>query len=643
MSNNYLDPSELLKCLNSMKKDALRDAQRFPADCVVLDYNYPNLIVGCNGSEFEDGDYVGTFDQKDYSTIGIVIHGSSSTSTTQVIVIEVTRYDINLVPGQVIQLISDPGLLIYKVLINFLKVRLIPLEGIRLFTGCKKVAKPVKNPAQYSLRSYGNNVTLKLNLCQNVAVDTALNMNKDEVLLITGPPGTGKTRVIATIANELQKRGEKVLIVSHSNTAVDNAIELLDPNNALRVGVPLKIRNPIYSMWTTIKTSSNTNKIPNNILQQLNSLKNTIEKAKLQLSWYLKRQKLNLQRSQYSQFTSSQIQRLINQISSLQRKYSLLLNSAMNMAISNSKIIGSTAAYLIISEYYRKLHFSFHFDTIIVDESSQLDTIMGMLLAKYGDKWIFVGDDKQLPPVAKCHLNRDDLSTYKRLKQFYIPILLKTHYRSHPHIIGFSNKYIYNNQLIINQACYNNILVLNGSKYFGTNDPFIFVDVPGVHIFDPNTKSCKNICEAEVVVKIIEDYLNSGGIKDELGVITPYRLQKKEIKDKLSKSKVNGAKDVEVDTVDAYQGREKDVIVISLVSTYNRIVNNASTIANNPFKFSADQDRFNVAITRARKKLIIVGNLNDIKRFATPILNNLVQYINQGYVKVLQDSCNSII
>ncbi|PVU74592.1 hypothetical protein DDW13_06840 [Acidianus hospitalis] len=643
MSNNYLDPSELLKCLNSMKKDALRDAQRFPADCVVLDYNYPNLIVECNGSEFEDGDYVGTFDQKDYSTIGIVIHGSSSTSTTQVIVIEVTRYDINLVPGQVIQLISDPGLLIYRALINFLKVRLIPLEGIRLFNGCKKAAKPVKNPAQYSLRSYGNNVTLKLNLCQNVAVDTALNMNKDEVLLITGPPGTGKTRVIATIANELQKRGEKVLIVSHSNTAVDNAIELLDPNNALRVGVPLKIRNPIYSMWTTIKTSSNTNKIPNNILQQLNSLKNNIEKAKSELSWYLQRQKLNLQSSQYSQFTSSQIQRLIDQISSLQRKYSLLLNSAMNMAISNSKIIGSTAAYLIISEYYRKLDFSFHFDTIIVDESSQLDTIMGMLLAKYGDKWIFVGDDKQLPPVAKCHLNRDDLSTYKRLKQFYIPIMLKTHYRSHPHIIGFSNKYVYNNQLIINQACYNNILVLNGSKYFGTNDPFIFVDVPGVHIFDPNTKSCKNICEAEVVVKIIEDYLSSGGIKDELGVITPYRLQKKEIKDKLSKSKVNGAKDVEVDTVDAYQGREKDVIVISLVSTYNRIVNNASTIANNPFKFSADQDRFNVAITRARKKLIIVGNLNDIKRFATPILNNLVQYINQGYVKVLQDSCNSII
>jgi superfamily I DNA and/or RNA helicase len=643
MSNNYLDPSELLKCLNSMKKDALRDAQRFPADCVVLDYNYPNLIVECNGSEFEDGDYVGTFDQKDYSTIGIVIHGSSSTSTTQVIVIEVTRYDINLVPGQVIQLISDPGLLIYRALINFLKVRLIPLEGIRLFNGCKKAAKPVKNPAQYSLRSYGNNVTLKLNLCQNVAVDTALNMNKDEVLLITGPPGTGKTRVIATIANELQKRGEKVLIVSHSNTAVDNAIELLDPNNALRVGVPLKIRNPIYSMWTTIKTSSNTNKIPNNILQQLNSLKNNIEKAKSELSWYLQRQKLNLQSSQYSQFTSSQIQRLIDQISSLQRKYSLLLNSAMNMAISNSKIIGSTAAYLIMSEYYRKLHFSFHFDTIIVDESSQLDTIMGMLLAKYGDKWIFVGDDKQLPPVAKCHLNRDDLSTYKRLKQFYIPILLKTHYRSHPHIIGFSNKYIYNNQLIINQACYNNILVLNGSKYFGTNDPFIFVDVPGVHIFDPNTKSCKNICEAEVVVKIIEDYLNSGGIKDELGVITPYRLQKKEIKDKLSKSKVNGAKDVEVDTVDAYQGREKDVIVISLVSTYNRIVNNASTIANNPFKFSADQDRFNVAITRARKKLIIVGNLNDIKRFATPILNNLVQYINQGYVKVLPDSWKSIM
>jgi superfamily I DNA and/or RNA helicase len=626
-----------------MKKNALRDAQRFPADCVVLDYNYPNLIVECNGSEFEDGDYVGTFDQNGYSTIGIVIHGSSSTSTTQVIVIEVTRYDINLVPGKVIQLISDPGLLIYRALINFLKVRLIPLEGIRLFNGCKKAAKPVKNPAQYSLRSYGNNVTLKLNLCQNVAVDTALNMNKDEVLLITGPPGTGKTRVIATIANELQKRGEKVLIVSHSNTAVDNAIELLDPNIALRVGVPLKIRNPSYSIWTAIKMSSNTNKIPNNILRQLNSLKDNIEKAKSELSWYLQRQKLNPQRSPNRPYTSFQIKKLIDQISSLQRKYSLLLNSAMNMAISNSKIIGSTAAYLIMSEYYRKLHFSFHFDTIIVDESSQLDTIMGMLLAKYGDKWIFVGDDKQLPPVAKCHLNRDDLSTYKRLKQFYIPILLKTHYRSHPHIIGFSNKYIYNNQLIINQACHNNILVLNGSKYFGTNDPFIFVDVPGVHIFDPNTKSCKNICEAEVVVKIIEDYLNSGGIKDELGVITPYRLQKKEIKDKLSKSKVNGAKEVEVDTVDAYQGREKDVIVISLVSTYNRIVNNKSTIANNPFKFSADQDRFNVAITRARKKLIIVGNLNDIKRFATPILNNLVQYINQGYVKVLQDSCNSII
>jgi superfamily I DNA and/or RNA helicase len=122
-------------------------------------------------------------------------------------------------------------------------------------------------------------------------------------------------------------------------------------------------------------------------------------------------------------------------------------------------------------------------------------------------------------------------------------------------------------------------------------------------------KSVYNKAEIEYCKRIVEDLKEAGFSLEKVGIITPYRAQNKHLRLEIKE------KGIEIDTVDAFQGREKDIIIFSITAT-------------DDFKFVANKHRLNVAITRARMKLIFVGNLDRIKVAGDEILLQIVKYIS---------------
>ena len=243
------------------------------------------------------------------------------------------------------------------------------------------------------------------------------------------------------------------------------------------------------------------------------------------------------------------------------------------------------------------LAYNYVYDYIIVDESSQVDLATFVLALSCGKRVVVVGDEKQLPNVIDTETRTKDINIsnkYDIPTEYYfsshsalssiinlfgenIPIqLLREHYRCHPKIIGFCNKKFYNDQLIILTPPTKN-----------THDPLkIYTTVKGNHARDHINERQIDVTFNEVVPK---EGLN---LYDEtVGIVTPYRNQAKALCNKLES--IGAEKSVLAATVDKFQGRERDVIIINTVDNEN------SNFASNP-------NRLNVAVSRARNQLIVV-------------------------------------
>jgi len=232
------------------------------------------------------------------------------------------------------------------------------------------------------------------------------------------------------------------------------------------------------------------------------------------------------------------------------------------------------------------------FDYVFVDEASQAaisEVLAGIFLGK---KVVLVGDPNQLPPVLRCK-NPERYSAFNFFSMFTNnAVWLRTHYRSNSEIIGFSARYVYGGNIEPHPSC--KLIKLNlkrkAEKYQEVLDPekpLILLNVGGVE--ERVGKSWINRREAEVCCKVVKE-LNRCGVYN-VAVITPYLAQKELIREM----------GVEANTVDAFQGKENDVVIFSTVSTLN-------------LNFSSDKRRFNVAVTRARRKLIVLVNLAAFNR-----------------------------
>lgn len=268
------------------------------------------------------------------------------------------------------------------------------------------------------------------------------------------------------------------------------------------------------------------------------------------------------------------------------------------------------------------------FDYVIVDEASQVDLVTGALALSCAKNAVIVGDMKQLPNVVSDEVakitkqifegyNLDNaysyaenslLSSFIRLYNDIPRTLLKEHYRCHPKIIGFCNQKFYNNELVIltNEQDNDKPLVL-------------YKTAKGNH-----ARGKFNKRQIDVIFEEIIPEQNIDDKKQSVGIISPYRLQTEELK------KVIGERSIEADTVHKYQGREKDVIILTTVA--NEVA--ADDFVDNP-------NLINVAVSRAVEKLIVVVSEGSEQWEGTNI-GDLVRYIQYNNFEIKESQIYSV-
>ncbi len=399
------------------------------------------------------------------------------------------------------------------------------------------------------------------NPTQNEAVSKILGTNN--YLLIQGPAGTGKTHVIARAAIALSREyiheKKQVLLTAFTNRAVDNMCKYLLENNYtnfVRLGSHHSIQEEIrpYTLDNLIKKYS------------------LYEKGHLTID-------------------DSQI---IDDNSNNDDEF---LTLKVTELLKNFPIIVATTSTISSPRYY-----NLPIKAVIMDEASQMTEPTALSALIKGDKFILVGDHKQLPPVVQSPRAQKgglSVSLFERLALRHPSSihLLTDQYRMNEKLMDFSNKVFYDNKL---KTLHNNIALQNlldlaefvgdyneleNSEIYGPKTPLVLAHINGT--FNPEKRINKE--EAKIVAKIARNFLSLGLSVNQIGIIAPYRGQVSEIRRLVPQ--------IDVDTVDRFQGSDREVIILSLTET--------GLISSKGF---ADERRLNVAITRAKKKLVVVGS-----------------------------------
>ncbi len=243
------------------------------------------------------------------------------------------------------------------------------------------------------------------------------------------------------------------------------------------------------------------------------------------------------------------------------------------------------------------------FDVVIFDEASQVTlplALMGMLPA---EKYIFIGDEHQLPPVTTTKSSElASYSIFKYLCDRGYETMLTTTYRLNHELILWPNRIFYNGKIKPDKRAANRKFKIHHpkSKWRPALDPdcsAIFIDL------GHRNTTIRSQEEAEVVCEIVHDIIDAGLPSQEIGVVVPYRAQARLIRNRMRQ--LIGSRDVlkelVVDTVERMQGQEREVVLVSLTTS-------SAGFASNLAEFFFQPQRLNVSVTRPRTKLIIVGS-----------------------------------
>ena len=452
-----------------------------------------------------------------------------------------------------------------------------------------------------AMSSYAKN----LNPSQRKAVKAAM---QNTLTLWRGPPGTGKTRtlvaLIASVVNyanvqenggksdrgkssntQASWRGPKVLACAASNVAVDNILDALlrekidRSMNILRLGSPARVQP-----WLLESTLSH------------------------KVALHPKGKEANSIRERFRGVTSLEAAKARKQAQQLDREAAIQVVNASDVILATCVGAGDD---LLADRVFR---YAF------VDEAAQCvepHTLIPLTKALAG---VLVGDTKQLPPTV---VSRDAVaiglqrSLIERLELLGVePYLLEEQYRMHPGLAAFSSVRFYDRRLKSVPKPSERVAP-NGVNWPSKMVPLAFVEVKGEEMRAPDGNSIFNVQEAEECVRVVQKLLLSGDVKNagDIGIIAPYAAQVRAISEewnrkvtsdvKLKNTSVveadnpESAKDeLEIRSVDGFQGREKEVIVLCTVRN-NR---------QNQLGFVADPRRLNVAITRAKRGLIVLGH-----------------------------------
>lgn len=430
----------------------------------------------------------------------------------------------------------------------------------------------------------------ELNHSQVYAVKTVLQR---PLSLIQGPPGTGKTVTSASVVYHLVRQNMgQVLVCAPSNIAVDQLTEKIHKTGLKVVRLCAKSREAIDS--------------PVAFLALHNQVRNMDSVPELQ--------KLQQLKDEQGELSSSD-----------EKRYKTLKRNCERELLQNADVICTTC----VGAGDPRLS-KFRFRSVLVDESTQATEPECMIPVVVGCKQlVLVGDHCQLGPVVMCKKAANaglSQSLFERLVVLGIrPIRLQVQYRMHPALSEFPSNLFYDGTLQNGVTVAERMQPGMDFPWPVPEKPMFFYATTGQEEIGSSGTSFLNRTEAAAVEKIATRFLRAGIKPEQIGVITPYEGQRAYIVQYMQYSgsmHVNLYQDIEVASVDAFQGREKDYIILSCVRSNE----------HQGIGFLQDPRRLNVALTRAKYGTLIVGNPKVLSR--QELWNHLLNYYKENKVLV---------
>lgn len=423
-----------------------------------------------------------------------------------------------------------------------------------------------------------------LNPEQHDAVSLALSAR--DVALVHGPPGTGKSTVLAEIAVQLARQGKRLLCTAASNAAVDHLLELcLDAGlRAVRVGHPARVLPHLQQHTLDLVVEEHADR---KLAREL------FEEAFELLGYARKQRSQGRSRARFANAREAQAAayKLMDEARVLERR-------ALASVLDSAQVVCATCAMLEGSVLQSR-----SYDVALLDEATQALEPLALMAFLKAPTVILAGDPKQLAAtVISLEAGKRGLgvSLFERLLKDYgeeVKRLLKEQYRMHEQIMRFPSREMYGGELRAHPSVAARTLADVLRDGAGVDaPPVLFLDTAGKGFDEskaPGTESLRNEGEAELVVARARELLAAGLDPRELAIITPYRAQASLLREALA-----DVPELEIDTVDAFQGREKDAVLVSLVRS-----NTEQALG-----FLEDLRRMNVAITRPRRHLFVVGD-----------------------------------
>ncbi|GGM98689.1 helicase [Dyadobacter beijingensis] len=465
---------------------------------------------------------------------------------------------------------------------------------IKVLTGEKK---PSFDPDIYPI------TIPKLNPSQQRAVQQILSAQ--ELAIVHGPPGTGKTTTLVQAIKALVKKDSRpVLVVAPSNTAVDLLSEKLSEEglNVLRVGNPVRVSERLSALTLDSKMSSHADvKDIKALKKQANEYKNMAHKYK----------------RHFGKSERDQRKALFEEAHRIMKDVANMEQYIIDDVLGKTQVVTAT---LVGSNHFTVRHMKYR--TVVIDEAGQaLEPACWIPILK-AEKVVLAGDHLQLPPTIKSDVaGKGGLSTTLLEKCVALHpesvVLLEEQYRMNKAIMGYSSRVFYNDQLKAHESVANRVL-------FPGEPPMAYIDTAGCGFDEkPEGTSSTNPEEAAFLFKhlnqLAAEFVKVNPKTEDfpsIAIISPYKEQINILKDQLAHAPdlAPYLDKIAVNTIDSFQGQERDVVYISMTRSN----------AEAQIGFLADIRRMNVAMTRARKKLVVIGDSATLS--ALPFYENFIAY-----------------